>query len=74
MEEQRFFAWRALTKTLSQMGASVTSSATIATADGASPQLSPVCHRTSSRCSERGPCWAVPSSSATRGLIPAWPS
>ena len=36
MEEQRFFEWRALTKTLSQMGASVTSSATITTADGAS--------------------------------------
>lgn len=36
MEEQRFFEWRALTKTLSQMAASVTSSATIMTADGAS--------------------------------------
>ena len=36
MEEQRFFQWRALTKTLSQMAASVTSSATIMTADGAS--------------------------------------
>ncbi len=36
MEEQRFFEWRALTKTLSQMGASITSSATITTADGAS--------------------------------------
>ena len=36
MEEQRFFEWRAQTKTLSQMGASVTSSATITTADGAS--------------------------------------
>jgi hypothetical protein len=36
MEEQRFFEWRALTKTLSQMGASITSSASITTADGAS--------------------------------------
>jgi putative ABC transport system permease protein len=35
MEAQRFFEWRGLTKTLSQMGASVTSSATITTADGA---------------------------------------
>jgi len=36
MEEQRFFEWRALTKTLSQMGASITSSATVMTVDGAS--------------------------------------
>jgi putative ABC transport system permease protein len=36
MEEQRFFEWRALTKTLSQMAASVTSSATITMAEGAS--------------------------------------
>ena len=36
MEEQRFFEWRALTKTLSQMGAYVSSPATVTTADGAS--------------------------------------
>ena len=36
MEEQRFLEWRALTKTLSRMAASVTSSATIMTADGTS--------------------------------------
>ena len=35
MEEQKFFEWRALTRTLSYMGAFVTSSATISTADGA---------------------------------------
>ena len=35
MEEQKFFEWRALTRTLSYMGAFVTSSATISTGDGA---------------------------------------
>ncbi len=36
MEEQRFFEWRAVTKTLSSMSASVTFSSTVTTADGAS--------------------------------------
>ena len=36
MEEQRFFQWRAVTKTLSRMGAYVTASATITTSEGAS--------------------------------------
>ena len=36
MEEQRFFQWRAMTKTLSQMAAYVSTSTTITTADEAS--------------------------------------